>query len=1207
MMSRTMLVAMACCVAFAAACVPTDVRGPTDAVEADTTAAGIEVLWSPERVGEGRRFRVIVRCASPVECAYPDAVELLDCTPSDSSRTEHRFYFVAGSPSDSASIVFSSDSAANSPQSITFPVIAERDWDRDATVGEIQIPRVWPLDRREIGLKQRHTLFPREQIGQNPREDRPDVLTWSDEELWGLVLPCDVPRWHFMNLKRGCPVHGRQVYSENAYYPWIVDSRTDPYRIQCPVGGERYPSNDYASGDYTTGDYPDDGFGFEQDSVRFPMAAYGLLRRVRYTYNVVSTLSAYFRDTGDPHAAHQLALLLASIAREQRYLSYFPEHRFGPFIESIAGALYRKDKSANSLGPLETVEPEDLVRSGMDDYSINTPKLYGRLCDAYDLVFDRIDEDEGLVEFVSQQMPWLTDGPAVRGMIETYILRAGVQGSLDRATDSNLPRPQEALLQIIQTLDQPECSELTEWLVHGGGEVASMPVNFYYKDGAAFESVGGYNGIHVSEFVPLATGLRALCVESPGVYSPERFDVLAGSERMHSILRWPTEVVVAQTEVPFIGDHGGIPRSEILDPMPIMDTGRDQANLRVAIEWYPEDSLFSSALSMHENVRERRQFRRQHPDSAFAPLPSDPDLLQPSRLSDGYGVGILESGSVDNRRGVWLYYGDHPHHAHDQRMDMGLIAHRRNLLRHMGYPYSWEHAGNWDANWLTHYKVRIAVPDSVVRPRSTVRLFHGGGPFQIVEALGYGMSLKRVGPTFLEAPDVRMRRALCLVDLPDGRFYAVDLLRAEGGVAHWWSFHGPPGEMTTNCDASLTAQETGTAAGPDVEYGADTPHLPDGTLRSLSNLYDVRRGNPSAPVSAAWALDGPDSVNVRMTQVAPAGVETIFARGRSPHAPADDPPYELDWVLRHVEKDSQETALRSDFITVIEADGSLPLGRVESISADGVTGVRVEADSVIHWVLRADGVTPDSRLDTVVTVGDIEFSGRAGFIETDRASGGLRKLVLLGGGKLTWRGEGILAGAPNWKAAITGVEPDDHTITVHAEPPPPRDLVGRYLIVSRAFGPKPDGDCFAYRVEAITRRGPDTWDLSLNWPIVTAEGVVARHAELGFTMSGELPLGRARPVYRGSYLLNADRSVSRRLADAGRREDDETYVVPYPVADSSFATSYPVGSTFTIEEIGVGDTAVVAGYTELTRSAGRWDLRTSAPAETNVTEPVVSE
>ena len=101
------------------------------------------------------------------------------------------------------------------------------------------------------------------------------------------------------------------------------------------------------------------------------------------------------------------------------------------------------------------------------------------------------------MEFVSQQMPWLTDGPAVGEMIETYILRAGLQGSLDRATDSNLPRPQEALLQIIQTLDQPECSELTEWLVHGGGEVASMPVNFYYKDGAAFESDGGYNGIHL--------------------------------------------------------------------------------------------------------------------------------------------------------------------------------------------------------------------------------------------------------------------------------------------------------------------------------------------------------------------------------------------------------------------------------------------------------------------------------------------------------------------------------------------------------------------------------------------------------------------------------------------------------------------------------------------------------------------------------------
>ena len=133
--------------------------------------------------------------------------------------------------------------ATKSAEAVT-RIIAERDWSADTTTGEVLLPRVWPLDRRRVGLKSRHTLTPESEIGANPDAEPPAALDWPDEAVWNLVLPCDIPRWHFMNLREGCPVHGLAVFRTEAYYPWIVDPLERPYSIQCPVGGEWFPSND---------------------------------------------------------------------------------------------------------------------------------------------------------------------------------------------------------------------------------------------------------------------------------------------------------------------------------------------------------------------------------------------------------------------------------------------------------------------------------------------------------------------------------------------------------------------------------------------------------------------------------------------------------------------------------------------------------------------------------------------------------------------------------------------------------------------------------------------------------------------------------------------------------------------------------------------------------------------------------------------------
>ncbi len=1154
----------------------------------------MELLWAPTRVGEGRRFRIVLRSEARPSCEHSDALTLLDSA-HGVQPGEHRYYFRADAPAEAALVTFLGDSGTVVAE---VRIIAERDWDAFEAVGEIELPRVWPLSGAGVGLKERHTLTDASEIGAGDASECPHCEL-SDEELWELVSPSDIPRWHFLNLDKGCPIHGLDIYHTDPYYPWLVEPADDAYHVRCPVGGELLPTNDYAAGDHTSGEYPDDGWGYqlydedgEGRPETFGIIAYSLLRRIRHYYSVAGALANHYRATGDAETAHKLSVLLVAIAREHRYLCYFPEHRFRRYEGVVEEEQYRQLDGEQQYGPLLTDEVQHLQRSGMDDYCINMPGQYETVAHAYDLVFDRIADDQRLVEFVSQRLPWLVDGRSIREFIETNLLRGGVQASLDHSTDSNLPRPQEALLTLIRAIDQPECKPLLDWLVHGQGQVARMPVNFYYKDGAAYESIGGYNGIHVTGMIPLADGLRELCAAYPELYPDSVYNVLAGTERFRHILAWPVEVVVAQVTPPLIGDTGSPPKGEVLDPQPTMGVGNPVETYEKAADYYPDEEMFASVVRILKAKRDPA--RRPQPDTTKgfydsapeAPVEFDPDLFHPSRLLDGYGVGILESGGAENRRGLWLYYGDHPGHSHEQAMDMGLVAHRRNLLRHMGYPFSWQHMGDWDANWLTHYSFKV-INDPELWWRSTVRLFCGEGPFQAVEAAGYGITSRRTDDRiYAEVPGTGIRRMLCLVDLPDGAFYAVDMFRILGGDEHWRSFHGPPGDMTVNCPG-LVDQGTGTAAGPEVEYGEDAPGT---TPRSLSNLYDVKRSEAPGRWSATWALPDSDELKLRVTQLSPADGEIIFARGRSPHAPADNPPYELDWIVRHHTADGE--ALATEFVDLIEADANLPIASADMQRTGPATCVQVNLEGLTHYLLRSDAPGEE------VTFGDLSFTGRVGFVEVD-AGGELRRASLVGGGALTWRGKGVTAAAPDWTGEIVEVRLEDRAIAVAADQAPPEDMSGRYVLVNRGFEPRPDGDTFTYRVESVSPLGDGRWLLALNWSPVIGDGTADEVTEDGIVCEGQMPLGRARAYYRGAYLLNENRTQRFRVADVdGSWSGSETSRILVVQSDRTQLGSMAEGSRFTIEEIGAGDAVALTNTARVERRPdGRWELHGRADVD----------
>ena len=85
----------------------------------------------------------------------------------------------------------------------------------------------------------------------------------SDDWLYDLPPPADIFRGFHPSFD-GCPIHGMEVMRAPGG-PWKLDVFNRPWKIQCAIGGEDYPSNDfleyYKTKDKSllTGDFADDG------------------------------------------------------------------------------------------------------------------------------------------------------------------------------------------------------------------------------------------------------------------------------------------------------------------------------------------------------------------------------------------------------------------------------------------------------------------------------------------------------------------------------------------------------------------------------------------------------------------------------------------------------------------------------------------------------------------------------------------------------------------------------------------------------------------------------------------------------------------------------------------------------------------------------------------------------------------------------------
>ena len=747
----------------------------------------------------------------------------------------------------------------------------------------------------------------------------------SDEFIWLLQPTTTIPRTYDIGKhpRAVCPVHGDAVKKYGSFNPWSIDPINHPYQIRCPVGGEWYPSNKYHEGDLTSGDFPDDGSGCLHDGQRYMfLIEYAHMAYGSVVVPTLKALSEAYVLSDDPRYAHKGCILMARLATE------FPNYGWegtGLDLEDRTPLTY--------MGPYGGTHPFYTWKSGgMISDLIWETFLTERLVYAYDALYPYFD-DPDVLAFVKSKGMAVETGDDLRGYIENYIFRACMVALERGMIHGNEGFHQACALSMALVMDDygdthPNSLDMAEYAYHGSGRSAYMLVNGLTRDGGGHESPG-YNRIKF-DFIRVAQVMEELRARYPDHYPEERYPDIFGHAKAAELFHHHIDTLLCHRWLPPIGDTGGIRRPERHEQRHLRYSFADDENLYAFSKY--GDPRFARAMTQVDGTFHRGLLWEPYPEDELNAALQDPasEIRPESRLLDGYGVGILESGSWPNDRAFMLNYSSTVGHRQNDQLSIGLYARGLDLLPDIGYPRTWNYRTQWDAANMSHNTVTVNERDFTYPRffRNGCRLFASEDGVHVVtahhnpyvEATGLGVDL--------------YERTVIMVDVDDERFYVVDLFAVNGGEQHDQSWHGLYVEPESP-ELDWQAQQGGTLAGPEVEeFGAYTDRFggehPKGAFPSF--VTEVRRAELAQPATWTWnsGLDEGDTVALHVVPVG-GPAEAIMGKGRSPVWVED----KLDFLLvrRRVEDGAS-----SRYLTVLDGyQGTPTVTGVAPISEDPLT------------------------------------------------------------------------------------------------------------------------------------------------------------------------------------------------------------------------------------------------------------------------------
>jgi len=707
----------------------------------------------------------------------------------------------------------------------------------------------------------------------------------ADEQLHQLLPDGRVPR-AFNVSTGGCPVHGKDIYKHGTY-PWKLD-RERPFTIICPVGGERYPSNDfeayYRSGmkdeSLLTGPYADPGRGWvSPGGEKYWLVGYACHWNWQKTWlPAVTTLSQAYVLTGDRLYARKAIVMLDRIAEIYPGLDYSKQSRYA---ELVGGRYHAKIVNA-------------IWETG----------VLRRLAVAYDLVFDAL-VGEGAIS-----LPWRT-AEQIRANIEANLLEEGVEAVGRGQIQGNFGMHQSALAYtVVVRQNGPTAGLLDGIFTSTGGSHSQEGLNYalynlVFKDGMPFESSPNYCFSWVSNFVKVADAVSRSGID------------LYEHPKMRLMFDAPLELICAGKFTPAIGDAGSI-RAGWIGPQ--LDT------YEAAYRHLPEPryawaidrlgGLKSDRIGSFDDLFKQSIFDKAKADA------QDYRRRPASRLLDGYGLAVLNN--ANDSIAVSMYYGIRGGHGHSDRLNLELFARGRRLSPDLGYPdfmnTFWPGIASWSKNTVSHNCLVLDDRRQLGNQAGKVLRFHDSPTVDVVDVDG--------GGSYGQA-DV-YRRTLVLVEVGEDDAYLVDVFRVRGGTSHVLSIHGQEGEFEL-AGITLPAPVTeGTLAGRDVAYGRlyDDPQRSKPEYKGgfygysgsgYQHLFNWQRATPDEMVIGTWKLKDTPAARLRVHVPPRPEQELIVADAYV------SPTRKIPTVLKYMLLRRSGAESSSTFATVWEPAGDEPL------------------------------------------------------------------------------------------------------------------------------------------------------------------------------------------------------------------------------------------------------------------------------------------
>ncbi|MFO7947216.1 MAG: heparinase II/III family protein [Armatimonadota bacterium] len=753
-----------------------------------------------------------------------------------------------------------------------------------------------------------------------------DYSQQTDDFMWELQPPTTIPRVFPHETYAECPVHGTEVRKINAFHPWLIDPINHPYQIQCRLGKEWYPSNDFEKGDMTSGEFPDDGSGYlAPDGRRY----YFIREYVHQCYCAVTvptlrSLSKAWLLTGEEKYAHKGCILLARLASEY------------PNFDD------RKDR--RYVAPYGGHHPHYKWKTG----GMITDLIWETFCTeaavmAYDAFYEYMDDDPELIKFLQSKGMPVENADDLREYIEDYILRPAAEGVLNGAIHGNEGFRQALAMSIALVLDDysdthPNSKDMVDYTYHGGGHTAYIMVNALRRDGSGHESCG-YNQIKF-DFIRVAQLMEQIRSLHPDRYPRDQYPDIFATDKARSLFDHFIDLQIQRAFMPSIGDSSKIRPPRRVEPRAYSAVGSE--NIYAFNRW--GDPRYARACVRVNGDMYPGELFDPYPAEAITGALDDPaaEIPAESRLLSGYGVGILDSGDEENRITAALNYSALVGHRQEDNLAIGLWARGVNMLPDLGYPFTWDYRWDWDSNLMAHNTVSVGEShaDRRVRVGNGCSLFASEDGVHVVTAHHHPYP-EGFGHTKDAAPDVDLyERTLVMVDVADGRSYLVDLFNVRGGDQHDQSWHGPLTEPQAP-DLDWQVQETGTLAGPDVEQFEE---YTDRWGRTGTNfpcyVKDVRRAELSESATWTWeyGLEEGDRLNLHILPVG-GPLEAIMCSGRSPARPKD---WKLDYIFARRMVQSRE---RSLFVTVLDAYQDEPVVKAAKVISEEPLQISVQLES----------------------------------------------------------------------------------------------------------------------------------------------------------------------------------------------------------------------------------------------------------------------